>query len=173
MKGKELRDRIVQLFNQYSYFWAVGVIGLLLAAGLLNWRGGDRLVRLGIFVGYLIVMMVIYSRFQYPDNEAESLTEVEAELRDGQPTLVVLYSQYCLACMAALPAVRDLEKDLQPDGVDTLIVDIHSEGGSDVAEYFDFKTSPTFILCDTAGNEIWRAHSTPSRDEVKALLTTS
>ncbi len=145
-------------------------VGLLLAAGLLNWHGGDRLARLGIFVGYLIMVMVIYSRFQYPDNEADNLPQVEAELRDGQPTLVVLYSQYCLACMAALPAVRDLEQDLRPGGIDTLIVDIHSEGGGDVAEYFDFKTSPTFILCDAAGNEIWRAHSAPSRDEVKDLL---
>ncbi len=160
----------MHLINQYSYFWAVGFIGLLVAAGLLNWRGGDRLVRLGIFVGYLIVVMVIYSRFQYPANEAKSLPQVEAELRDGQPTLVVLYSQYCLACMAALPAVNDLENELQPDGVDTMIVDIHSEGGGDVAEYFDFEMSPTFILCDATGNEIWRGHSTPSRDEVSDRL---
>lgn len=158
------------LLNQYSYFWVVGVIGLLLVVGLLSWHGGERFLRLGIFVAYLIVIMGVYSRLQYPANEAASLPQVEAELRDGEPTLVVLYSQYCLACMAALPTVRDLEADLKPDGVDTLIVDIHSDGGGDVAKYFHFKTSPTFILCDAEGKEIWRAHSAPSRAEVNNLL---
>lgn len=160
----------MQLFNLYSFFWAVGILGLLLIVGLVSWRGGDRLVRVGIFAAFLIVAMVVYSRLQYPDNEAESLSQVEAELRDGEPTLVVLYSQYCLGCMAALPAVRDLESDLRPDGIDTLIVDIHSDGGGDVADYFDFETSPTFILCNAQGDEIWRGHAVPTRDAVRERL---
>lgn len=161
---------IVQFVNHYSFLLVAVTIGILLFLGLLGWSGGDRFLRIALFAGYLIIVMATYSYFRYPSNDAESLPQVQTELRDGRPTLVVLYSKFCIGCMMALPAVRDLETELKDDQIDTLLVDVHSDGGDDVAKFFKFEVSPTYIICDTSGQEIWRSSGTPTRAEVNEIL---
>jgi len=66
--------------------------------------------------------------------------------------------------------VRGLRRRLGPDGIDTLLVDIHGEDGAALRERFGFELSPTFIVFDEAGREVWRANMIPSRGRVLDLL---
>jgi hypothetical protein len=59
---------------------------------------------------------------------------------------------------------------LVPDGIDTLLVDIHGEDGVALRERFAFELSPTFIVFDGAGRELWRGNMIPSRSKVLGLV---
>jgi len=59
---------------------------------------------------------------------------------------------------------------LGPEGIDTLLVDIHGEDGAVLRERFGFELSPTFIVFDGTGCEVWRANMIPSRSRVLDLL---
>jgi hypothetical protein len=69
-----------------------------------------------------------------------------------------------------LPAVRGLQRQLEPGGIDTLLVDIHSEDGMILRERLGFELSPTFIVFDAGGDEVWRANVIPSRVGVLGAL---
>lgn len=72
--------------------------------------------------------------------------------------------------MAALPAVRALESDLHSANVDTLLLDIHDEVGAALAERFGFRFSPTFLVFDPDGQEVWRSNAVPTLADVQAAL---
>jgi hypothetical protein len=72
--------------------------------------------------------------------------------------------------MSALPAVRELEDDLEEIGVETVLVDIHSEEGAKAAENFDFEYTPTYLLFDGSGQELLRTNSRPSLDEIRRTV---
>ena len=66
--------------------------------------------------------------------------------------------------------MRGLQRQLEPDGIDTLLANIHDEEGAALRERFDFRLSPTYIVFDAQGNEVWRANVIPSRSRVLEAL---
>ncbi len=72
--------------------------------------------------------------------------------------------------MADLPAVRGLQPQLEAEGIDVLLVSIHGETGQVLTARYAFDLSPTYILFDAAGQEIWRSHSLPTLERVLGLL---
>ena len=72
--------------------------------------------------------------------------------------------------MNDLPAVRRLETTLERDGVDVLLVNIHTEPGLTLIDRYSFKFSPTYILFDGVGLEIWRSNRRPDREQIQAEL---
>ena len=68
--------------------------------------------------------------------------------------------------MKDLPAVRRLEAQLRRDGVEVLLVNIHTEPGLTLTDRYQFQFSPTYILFDGSGAEIWRSNRRPDRDLV-------
>lgn len=68
--------------------------------------------------------------------------------------------------MSSLSAVRALQDDLKDDNVDVLLVDIHDDIGRDLTRRYNFRATPTYILFDGTGNELWRGHSVPSPNEI-------
>ena len=71
--------------------------------------------------------------------------------------------------MAELPAVRGLEPELKAAGIDLLLVNIHDETGAVLTERYDFELSPTYILFDAGGAEVWRGARPPTVSEVRRL----
>jgi len=65
--------------------------------------------------------------------------------------------------MKDLPAVRRLEAQLRRDGVDVLLVNIHTEPGLTLTDRYQFQVSPTYIMFDGSGAEIWRSNRQPDR----------
>jgi hypothetical protein len=66
--------------------------------------------------------------------------------------------------------VRGLQRRLEADGIDTLLIDIHGEDGIALRERFDFQLSPTYLVFDAGGDEVWRANVIPSRGGVLDAL---
>lgn len=72
--------------------------------------------------------------------------------------------------MRDVGTVRALQDDLKDEHVDVLLVDIHDEVGDSLARRFAFRVTPTYIIFDEDGHEIWRGHSTPARDDILRRL---
>ena len=73
----------------------------------------------------------------------------------GKPLLLEVQSPYCLGCVAMKPAVDRLETELQ-DKLIVQRVDIQSVEGRHLMEQYQIEFTPTFILFDRAGKELWR-----------------
>jgi hypothetical protein len=69
--------------------------------------------------------------------------------------------------MRDIGTVRALQDDLQDDNIDVLLVDIHDDIGQELRRRYNFRVTPTYIIFDGAGNELWRGHSTPTEDEIR------
>lgn len=153
--------------NQFSFLIAIVGVGLLVVLALWRWHRPHPLLRLALFAWYALGALTFALILRYPATpDVQRVEDVNAVLQNGNPTFVTLYSNYCLACVAALPAVRDLTAGLQNDGVDALLLDIHAQPANAMLERFAFSVSPTYILYDAEGDEVWRGNSTPTRDEV-------
>jgi hypothetical protein len=81
-------------FNQYSLALAVGIVGLTLAFFMWRWRGGPRWLRLALVGLYAVAAFGILALVRYPEPRYPSVASVQEALHNGQPTLVMLYSNY-------------------------------------------------------------------------------
>ncbi|MCS6836462.1 MAG: hypothetical protein NZ750_10645 [Anaerolineae bacterium] len=73
----------------------------------------------------------------------------------------------------SLPAVRGLTEQLQSMSSlhwRVLLLDVHAQPASVMLERFAFRTTPTYILYDGQGDELWRANSVPSAGVLIALV---
>lgn len=146
---------MVQIANQYSYIFA-GFLLLLLAAGLLAWRRrGLRLREFGILlaVGAMLGLGWLASR----PAEAAPLDagQIRARIGQGTPLLLEFQSPFCLGCASQRTRVDAIEKRFAGKLV-VLRVDVTDPAGRAAGLEFDFQYTPTFILFDAEGNELWR-----------------
>ena len=165
----------MSIINQYSYILFSIAGGLILAGAMWRWRRPANVrIRVGVVVAYVAVIVLISSQLQFPSSNTEisSFVEVEAALNNGQPTFVMMYSHFCVGCIASLPSVRALESDLVEQGqpIDMLFLDIHTETGERARESLGFNITPTYILYDAAGKEVLRQNSTPSLGDLLTQL---
>lgn len=66
--------------------------------------------------------------------------------------------------------MRKLQRELRSDNVDVLLINIHTEVGQAVLDRFAFEYTPTFIVYDSTGSEVWRGNVDPGADLVRQLL---
>jgi hypothetical protein len=57
--------------------------------------------------------------------------------------------------------VRGLANDLRLSGVNVVLLDIHTSPGAELLDTFDFVSSPTYLLFDRRGGELWRGNRLP------------
>lgn len=160
------------LFNQYSSIALALVGGLVLIGVMWRLRRPGRLVlRIAVVAVYCAVVasLILSLSFPYGSGEVENIATVETALVNGKPTFIMLYSHFCLGCIAALPQVRQLEDDLPAD-LDLLFIDIHTEVGTLTRERMAFEYSPTYILFDANGTEVLRTQTTPDADTILSAL---
>ncbi len=160
----------MNIINQFSYIWISVIVGVILAVALWRWRKGNRLLRGGLLALYLVAAIAFGMLRQYPPPEVNSLAEAEAILANDRPTFVMLYSNYCVACLAVLPAVRELTAELATSGIDALLLNIHDPIGSVLADRFEFVFSPTFLVFTPDGREVLRANSVPRLEDIRLAL---
>lgn len=86
------------VLNQYSYVVFASFGGVALALALWRWQRLplSRAARVLVFALYVAGATVAGAALRYAESEshAESVAEVEATLRNGRPTFVMLYSNY-------------------------------------------------------------------------------
>lgn len=155
---------MTQFFNQYSYVFIS--LGILLAVGLflrrlqIRWRYiSAALVAGGLVLGgaWLLARPSL--------SDVNDLQAAETLLTNGKPTFVEFFSQYCLGCVSVRPEVERLVAEID-DQFNILRVDIHTNFGRALREKYTFSFTPEFVLFDTQGQEVWRAHVLPSDNEL-------
>lgn len=162
----------MNVFNVYSYFVLVIVgaliIGLTLWFALRNMQVRPRMVIVGgVLVAYLIGMWAFNAINQYTPTDVRTVEEVEQRLNSGRPVFVMLYSNYCMGCMASVPAVRDLQPQLEDAGINLLLLNVHAEPGSQLLDRFGFRITPTYIVYTADGREVLRTNVTPSLEQIE------
>ena len=163
--------------NQYSFVLIAAGVGLVLA--LILWRTlRPRPIIRGVVIGVYVVVVIgvlVISRFPRSTSQPDNVAAVETMLVDGRPTFVMLYSHFCLGCIAALPSVRELVNTLEAQNVDIdeLLLDIHSDLGREARDRFEFEFTPTYTLYDGTGNELLRGQSVFSVETIQRVLAES
>lgn len=151
--------RMENIFNQYSYI-LISLIVIAASIGLLLRYVSDRRVIAGTTV-ILITLSIAGNFLLRPGfSDVDSVSATQATLRNGRPTLIEFFSNYCASCLALRPAVDLMVKDIK-DEYNVLRIDIHTEFGRELRQNFQFTYTPEFILFDTSGEEVWRGHTLP------------
>lgn len=74
-----------------------------------------------------------------------------------------------MGCLLAEPIVDGLEEDMQGSLV-VLRIEVQEPAGSELADQFDVRGTPTFVLLDGSGEEIWRQVGTLDPARVQELV---
>jgi len=74
-----------------------------------------------------------------------------------------------MGCAAAKPAVDRLEKK-ESDRLKLIRVNVQDPSGRELGEHFGMTFTPTFILFDRQGAEIWRTVGMLDGEEVSSRL---
>jgi thiol-disulfide isomerase/thioredoxin len=155
------------IFNQYSYI-LISLAVIAASVGLLLRYVTDRRVIAG--TAALLICFSIAGHFllRPGSSDINSVSAAQAALRNGKPTLIEFFSNYCASCLAVRPAVDLLVKDIK-DEYNVLRIDIHTEFGRELRQNLRFSYTPEFVLFDRSGEEVWRGHTLPPREQVVAL----
>ncbi|MCB9445870.1 MAG: thioredoxin family protein [Ardenticatenaceae bacterium] len=70
-----------------------------------------------------------------------------------------------MACRQARPIVDGLEVEWG-DAVQVVRLNIHDAAAANLLQQLGFRFTPTFILFDKSGNEVWRAVGVLSPDQI-------
>jgi hypothetical protein len=154
------------LFAQFSFLILSVVIGSGLVIGLYRWRRSFWF-KAGVLAWYVFGVLVVAIAVRYPASPYTTPQAVEEAIHQGQPTFVMLYSNYCLGCIGTLPAMRAIVPDLEQAGITPILLDVHTSPGRDLLTRFAFETTPTYLVFNAHGEETLRARSLPSLDVIE------
>jgi len=76
-----------------------------------------------------------------------------------------------MACIAAKPIVDGLEKELEGKLV-VLRFDVQDPRHKDIVETYRVRGTPTFVLLDAGGAEVWRSVGSLDAQQVRNLVNT-
>lgn len=155
---------MAQLFNQYSYLF-LGAALLLALVMVLRWRQAQWRVVFGTAVAGVLLLGGIWAVVRQSAGTVDTLASAEATLRNGRPTFLEFFSQYCLGCASARPQVESLVDEINDD-FNILLVDIHTDLGRALRQKLGFSYSPEFVLFNAQGEEVWRSNRPPSGEHL-------
>jgi thioredoxin 1 len=142
------------IFNQYSFIilsaGLLGVAGVILLTRKPKWN--DYLA-FGVIAGVLILAWVIV----HPRQTAlmEDAKMVQQMIGAGTPVLLEFQSPFCVGCTAIQPLVNSLEEELG-DKIHIIRINAQETVGQELAPVYGFNFTPTFIMFDSKGTELWR-----------------
>lgn len=164
------RNVILQILNQYSFFFA-GLLLLLLTGAALAWRRrGLRLREAGLLVLVAGLIGLGWLASRPAKVSAVDAAQIRAQIGQGTPLLLEFQSPYCLAC-ANLNASLDRIERQYAGRLIVLRVDVTQPAGRSAAQELGFQYTPTFIFFSANGDELWR--NVGSLDENQILSSVS
>ena len=155
------------LINQYSFlFVSLIVVGIAI---FLSSRFMELRYMAVLLVLIISSLIVFQFQFKTGDTKELSVDFFNEALLIEEPLLVIVYSDMCVACLAAKPAIDDLEQELNK--VSKVIrVNVTSELGRYLRSEHNSGLVPAFLVFDSGGREIWRYNgSVPDLDIIKSL----
>jgi thioredoxin 1 len=159
----------MSFFNIYSFVLiAVAVIGALT---ILLARGGFNKLK-ALALGVVVVAFgAAWWTLRTGEGTTRDAAQAQLVIRQAhQPVLVEFYSDYCVGCMAARPTLDMLEEELK-DQLKVIRLDVASGAGEDLGRQLQASATPTFILFDASGNEVWRSVGQLDAEAVRRALS--
>lgn len=157
----------MNILNQFSYI-IISAIVMVASIVLLRRYAVDRRLMSAVVVALVILSLSGFLLLRPGASDVDSASATRAMIDNGRPTLLEFFSNYCAGCLALRPAVDLLASDIE-DEFNILRIDIHTDFGREIRNQFDFTFTPEFILFDHTGQEIWRDHTLPPREQVNML----
>ncbi len=155
-------------FNQYSFLLAAGAALLGLAA-LFFYTGWSRR-KAAAWVIVAAALGAAWLGLRPGPGTTQELAEAELVIRSAErPVLVEFYSEYCVACLAAKPTLDTLERELKDD-LKVIRLDVGSTAGRELGTQLGLRVTPTFVLFDAAGQEVWRSMGSLDASAVRTAL---
>jgi thiol:disulfide interchange protein len=158
--------------NQFSY----AILAAVLLLGLAAWLAltGPSRRKLGVFGVTALAVALVWAGLRPGPGAQPEVIQAELVIRESrQPVLVEFYSEYCVGCLAAEATLDSLETEWKRE-VSVVRLDMGSAPGQELSAQLNARFTPTFILFDSAGQEIWRAVGTLDagvvRDVVRGAL---
>ncbi|MBL8046183.1 MAG: thioredoxin family protein [Anaerolineales bacterium] len=154
--------------SQFSYVWISGMVVLALAAYF--WYTGFNRAKALALSFITLSLFVAWWSLRPTASTVQAATEARLIIREAQqPVLVQFYSEYCAACIAVEPTLNQLEQDLA-DELKVVRIDVASAAGQEFSRQLNLQYTPTFVLFDVQGQEIWRQAGGLDDDEVRRLI---
>lgn len=141
----------MQFINQNSFI----ILGLFLITVLVVWRlregfrSQDWVAIAALVAGFTLAFGIFR-----PTSQPDSVDRFEDNLGQGSPLLLSIQSPYCLACMSARPFLDRIEE--QHPELTVVRINIQNPAASGLLDEYGFQYTPTFIMFDPEGEELWR-----------------
>ncbi len=155
--------------NQYSFLLLAGVC--VLAMALVLQRRGLHAYELFALASLVVGFALAYWLLHPAPGSASDPGQLAAEIGSGTPVLLEYQSPFCVGCMAAEPYVRAIERQNQASLV-LLRVNAQDPAGRVMAARYRLRYTPTFVLFDAAGTELWRTVGAVDPQQVRRSLAT-
>jgi thioredoxin 1 len=148
-------EAIERFLNFYSFLWTSALLLMIVAFVLFRERRDyGRWLAFGALVLALFVAWLVLHPRATP--LSANAAQVVAQIGQGTPVLLEFQSPFCLGCTALRPVVDDIEQKYRGRLI-VLRVNIQSPVGRELAQYYSFEYTPTFIFFDGEGREVWRS----------------
>lgn len=154
--------------NQFSFI-LFSASGILLVFAVLRLKRTRPIVTLAGTGAAILLALTLFFAFRPGLSDVDSAAAANAMLNSGKPTMLEFFSNYCTNCMLFRPSVDALIADIRTEYANTfnvLRVDIHTDFGRELREQIGFSYTPEFVLFDANGDEMWRSHVPPPREEI-------
>lgn len=152
--------------NHYSFPLVFGAVGLVVA--FLLFRDGVQRNDLIALAALLIGFLLAFNLFSAGSGSGEDLGSIDAQIGSGQPVLLEIQSPYCLGCAAAKPVVDSIAR--QHPSLRVLRVDILEPVGATLADRYQTRVTPTFLLFDGSGQLLQRTYGAIDPQAVDQLI---
>lgn len=162
----------IWLLNRFSYIILATVV--LVGMGVYFARSGftrTRALALGVAA---LAFFVAWASLRTGSGTTTSTQTATLVLRDSrEPVLIEFYSDFCAGCLAARPAVDSLEREMG-DRLRVVRLNVASAAGQELAIQLQVDNrTPSFVLLDPDGNELWRGFGIFDDVAVRAALPVS
>lgn len=123
----------------------------------------------GLTVLIVVLIVAVYAYLRTPGDEFASLSELDARLTAGQPTIIEFYANNCSICLLNKPKVDQLERDLAEQAA-VLHLNVKDNVGLALASRWGVSGVPTFFVLNGAGDVIYARAGAPDIEGLKAAV---
>ncbi len=124
----------------------------------------------GLTVLIVVLIVAVYAYLRAPGDEFASVSELDARLKAGQPTIVEFYANNCSICLLNKPKIDQLERDLVGHAT-VLRLNVKDNVGLALAARWGISGVPTFFVLNGAGNVVYTHAGAPNIESLKAAVT--
>jgi len=135
--------------------------------------GTSRVVRFlkadGVTILIVVALIAVYAVLRTPGDKFDTISDLEAALRSGTPTVIEFYSNNCSICLKSKPEVDRIERDLQRQA-SVLRLNVKDTVGRALAGRWGVQGVPTFVVVDQQGAIQYASAGAPNADAIKAAV---